>query len=340
MSKKIKRMKRRTETQHYVSQFYLRGFTNATGQMFCYDKVASRSHPTSTEAAAQEPYFYEIPPGSFQNNVNMPINTVEKALGVVERTWAPLHAQLIKCADAGHLPSELTVTYAFFLFLQWMRTKTYRDTMHELAQKTMQAHTDDLIAANFPGEKATITVGKEIFAAMHYQQLFDWDSVQRKAAALERHSWVVGLNQTNHLFYTSDHPVVRRGNRRDADGRLMVGILDPGIEFAFPLDSRHILLILERTHFAQWRKHDNHAIPLTPEQVRDYNGLQVMRSSQRVFCADDDFGLAREICSAHSEIRDPNRHRVVVETTPIIPNGVGEDGKERWKNNLFVTALE
>jgi Protein of unknown function (DUF4238) len=332
--------KRRTETQHYVSQFYLRGFVNATGRMFCYDKAANLSHPTSTEAAAQEPYFYEIPPGSFQNNVNMPLNTVEKALAVVERTWAPLHAQLIKCADDGHLPSELIVSYAFFLFLQWMRTKTYRDTLHEVAQKTMQAHADDLIAANYPGEKATVTVGKELSAAIHYQELFDWDTVQRKAAELERHYWVVGLNQTDHLFYTSDHPVVRRGNRRNADGRLMVGILDPGIEFVFPLDSRHILLILERTHFAQWRKHDNRAISLTSEQVRDYNGLQVMRSCQRIYSANDDFGLARELCSAHPEIRNPNRSRVVVETTPIILAGVGEDGKERWKNKVFVTALE
>lgn len=73
----------RTETQHYVPQFYLRGFTNDTGRMFCYDKVAERSHPTSTEAAAQEPYFYEIPPGSFRDH-NVPVNTIETALNVVE----------------------------------------------------------------------------------------------------------------------------------------------------------------------------------------------------------------------------------------------------------------
>jgi hypothetical protein len=52
----------RTATQHYVPQLYLRGFTNASGGMFCYDKQADHSHPTSTRAAAQEPYFYELPP--------------------------------------------------------------------------------------------------------------------------------------------------------------------------------------------------------------------------------------------------------------------------------------
>ena len=86
MSGNGQKKKHRTEDQHYVPQFYLRGFTNAASRMFCYDKVADRSHPTSTQAAAQEPYFYEIPSGSFEN-VNVPVNTVEKALSVVERNW-------------------------------------------------------------------------------------------------------------------------------------------------------------------------------------------------------------------------------------------------------------
>ena len=88
--------------------------------------------------------------------------------------------------------------------------------------------------------------------------------------------------------------------------------------------------ILECTHFAEWRKPDNRAVPFTADQVRDYNGLQVMRSSQRVFCSENDFGLAREVCTAHPEIRDPNRRRVRVETTPI----------KDMKNYMTVTALE
>ncbi len=330
--------KHRTETQHYVPQFYLRGFTYRPGKMFCYDKASDKSHPTSTAAAAQEPYFYEIPPGSFQD-ANIPVNTIEKALSVAEKFWAPLHAALIKSADQGRVSAELTVEYAPFLVMQWMRTRTYRDTMREIAQKSMQSLTDDLVEVNFPGQdKPKVTVGD--MAAMHSQKIFDRKEVDRISDDLERHFWVVGINNTEHLFYTSDHPVVRRGNLRSTDGRLMVGILDPGIEFAFPLDSRHILLILERTHFSEWRKHDNRGIVLSDDQVRDYNGLQVMRSSQRVFCAGDDFELARKVCVAHPEVRDPSRPRVRVDTTPILPAGVGEDGKERWKNYMFVTALE
>ena len=46
---------------------------------------------------------------------------------------------------------------------------------------------------------------------------------------------------------------------------------------------------------AKWREHDNQAVPLKAEQVRDDNRLQVLRSGQRVYCAEDDFELAREV---------------------------------------------
>jgi hypothetical protein len=338
MGKDGQKKNHRTETQHYVPQFYLRGFTNAARRMVCYDKVSDKTHPTSTHAAAQEPYFYEIPPGSFKD-VNVPVNMVENALSVVEKTWAPLHAALIKSADLGRITATLTIQYAPFLVMQWMRTKTYRDAMHQIAEMSMQSLADDLVGVNFPGESVEVKLGDNAMAAMHSQKLFDPKTVERMSDDLGRHIWVVGINDTDHLFYTSDHPVVRRGNLTH-EGRRRVGILDPGIEFAFPLDSRRILLILERTYFADWRKQDNKAVRLTVEQVRDYNALQVLRSCQRVFCAADDFELARQVCRDRPEVRDPARPRVRVETTPIVPAGVGEDGKKQWKNYMVVTALE
>lgn len=255
---------------------------------------------------------------------------MEEALGVVEKTWAPLHAKLIRSADEGRISAAVTMEYAPFLVMQWMRTRTYRDTIREVTQKSMQSLADKLVEVNFPGaKKPKVTVDDQGMAAMHSQKIFDQEAVERMSDDLRRHYWVVGINNTEHLFYTSDHPVVRRGNQTQG-GRRLVGILDPGIEFAFPLDSRHILLILERTHFAAWQKNNNRGIVLSADHVRDYNSLQVMRSSQRVLCADDDFHLAREVCAAHPEVRDPNRPRVVVEMTPI----------KDMKNYIVVTALE
>jgi hypothetical protein len=296
--------------------------------MFCYDKVSGQSHPTSTKAAAQEAYFYEIPPTT---GLHVPVNTVEKALGAFETAWGPLLADFIKSADAGGITNQQALEFAPFLVMQWMRTKTYRGMAHELLKRFGQAQVDQLAEANELGMSPTFCVEKEGLPALHAQQIFDLDRVQYMARALEWHFWVIGINDTAHTFYTSDHPVVRRGNRKsDTDGRTLLGAEDPGIEFAFPLDSRHILLILERAHFAEWRRHDNKAVPLSAEQVRDYNGLQVMRSCQRVYCANDDFDVARRVCEDHPEVRDPDRQRFHVENTPIV----------NLRSQTIATALE
>jgi hypothetical protein len=329
MARSGPKKKQRTKTAHYVPQFYQRGFTNASDRLFCYDKVSDKSYPTSTEAAAQEPYFYEIPPGGLEN-VNIPLNTVEKALSALERTWAPALRDFIASADAGSVSAQQVVDLAPFVVTQWLRTKAQREACYETMRKWFQAQVDDIVSVNNLGVDLTVHLGTRGLSALHAQQFLDERVVGRMASDLERLYWVVGINDTDHPFYTSDHPVVRRGNQRAQDGRVMVGVRDPGFEFVFPLDSTHILLILEKTHFAAWRQYDNMTVKLSPEQIRDYNSLQVMRSAQRVLCAKDDFEVARAVCAAHPGVRDPNRPRIVVENTPIV----------NMRNESMVIALE
>jgi hypothetical protein len=59
----------------------------------------------------------------------------------------------------------------------------------------------------------------------------------------------------------------------------------------------------------------------TGEKIRDTGPLWNFQSCRR----SGDY-------AAHMEVRAPNRPRVVVETTPILPAGPGDDGKEQWKN--------
>lgn len=322
--------RQRTKRQHFVAQLYLRRFADASGRLFCFDKVRGTSHPTSTAAAAQEANFYEIASGSFESGVEAPVNVVENALASIERMWGPRHGELLRCAEAGAVPAALKQEYSIFVVFQWMRTRSYRDAIHAVMQQYMQSIVNDLVDLNFPDhDKVTVHVGTNTLAAIHAQKMFDLDEMEKMAWQVQRLLWVIGVNGTSHPFYTSDHPVVRRGNVR-VNGRSGVGILDPGVEYAFPLDSRHILLMFERTHFAAWLEHENRSVVLSPEQVRDYNSLQVMRSNQRVFCADDDFGVASDVCRAHPEVCNPDRPRVVVESTPV----------RNMKNYTFVTALE
>lgn len=323
----------RTRAQHYVPQFYLRGFTGASGKMFCYDKASGNVYPTSPHDAAHQANFYEIAPGTTKSPVAD--NTVEKFLSRLEREFAPMLARLIRSADTDTIFPELLDYFSPYVALQWLRTKTFRDTIHQTCEKFMQAHAYDLIRANFPGQEAKVrvTVGTETMPALQAQFMLDPEAILGMTEALDHHTWVVGINRTGHLFYTSDHPVGRRANCCEG-GRRLLGARDPGIEYVYPLDSRHILLILERSYFRTWRRHDGRAVQLSTGQVEDYNGLQVRLSGQRLFCAEDDFDLARKLCAAEPEIRDPNRPRVKVETTAMV------DAGDTKKNYVITTALE
>lgn len=326
-----KRKTQRTEKQHYVSKFYLHGFA-IEERMFCYDKQNDHIYPTSIGKAAVESDFYEIRSTSQQA---VPDNFVEKELSRLENIWAPMLVALIRVADAGKVTPEQLLEHSPFLAIQWMRTKTYREAVFESTNKQLQEVSDNLVELNFPGLefKPQILIKKSGMAAVQAQHFLDPKVVNKMADGLDRHIWVVGLNHSEHPFYTSDHPVARRGNLMIGP-RQGVGVNDPGVEFVFPLDSRHILLIMERTHFTEWRQHDNRVVALTLEQIRDYNCLQVRRSSQRVYCEKDNFDLARTICAAEPAIRDPNRPRVTVGSTPMIRIG------DEMRSDTYTIALE
>jgi hypothetical protein len=319
----------RTKKQHFVSQFYLRGFTNAEGNLFCYDKLADKSHPTTTLAAAQEAYFYDLPPDAFPPGVPPDPQMVEKALSAAEGYYAPVLDGLIQGADAGEFSRQQAFDFAPWVVMQWHRTKSYRETAFDLMQKSGQTIVDGFLDANGIGVKLRFVLDPKQMPLIHAQKIFDREAVLPMAESLLQHLWVIGRNDTGHPFYTSDHPVVRRGNRKEG-GIPQVGANDPGVEFVFPLSSRHILLIMERGHFASWQPQDLRAVPLTGEQVNDYNRLQVLKSSQKLYCETDDFDLARAVCREQPEVRDPNRPRARVDRTPI----------KDLKNYIIATALE
>lgn len=321
--------KRSYHKQHFVPQLYLRGFTNATGNVFCYDKKADRSHPTTTLAAAQEANFYNLPAKAFPGQPD-DLQVVEKALSRMECYYAPLLGQLVTAADKGGFTRELVTEISPFIVIQYLRTKAHREAMYELLQKSGQSIVDEMTELNFPGAKPPRFVyERDYLPVIQAQMIFDEKVVLHMARPLERHIWMIGVNNTSHPLYTSDQPLVRRANIR-AYGRDFVGVNDPGVEFAFPLNSKHVLLIFERTFFAHLAKHNLRAEPLEPVNVKEINRLQVLKSAQRVYCATDSFDVARETCQQHPEIRDPDRPRVKVEHTPM----------KELKSYTIVTALE
>jgi hypothetical protein len=185
----------KNKKQHYVPQCYLRRFTNANQGLLAFDKVSGTSYPTTTHDAAQERYFYDLPPDAFQGQ-QVGVREVEKTLAEIEGDYCRQLGEFLAAADRGGVSHGQIDEFSPYVVLQWMRTKSYREVTFELLQKAGQAFVDPLVEANFPGEKVKVTLDRKSLPALHAEQFFDPERVRRFAFDLQRHLWVIGINKT------------------------------------------------------------------------------------------------------------------------------------------------
>lgn len=295
------------------------------GKVWCLDKSTLHTFHTSTENVAQERYFYDLPETDGSKIAEAPdelVQCVERIFSRMEDHLAPLLELAIPSAEQGGVPPSLIPALAPHISMLWHRTKEYR----ELLQAIITAHRQDLIAElmerNYP------EVGPESYpralpdpkavAAAHLCQLLDETKIRGFASALEKNIWAIGVNQTSIPLYTSDNPVIRRSHH--VSGTLPN--LSPegkGTEYLLPLSPRIVLLILERTHFADLARAHCGRIFLTEEAVRDYNQLQALRCYRHVFSAIDHFEDALQLYQNRPEARLLTRPRVAIHRTQSAP---------------------
>lgn len=200
---------------------------------------------------------------------------------------------------------------SFFVALQYIRTREFRDTMIDGSEKLK------LVLKKFIPEEKQDEFFERPFSdkthssLQHLDFMLDWDVLEDFSQKLYDHIWFVGLNFTAHDLYTSDHPVVRLPHMKHPF-RGNAGLSSPGIEIALPLSSRQLLIMRERTAFKAFAKFERKWIRLEDENVTCYNSLQVLQSNRQVYCARDDFSVAKEVCRRWPEKCNPERERVKV----------------------------
>ena len=143
------------------------------------------------------------------------------------------------------------------------------------------------------------------------------------AGHLASHIWIIGHRSPHHGFYTSDEPVTRYGNLpRSAYGN--DGIASKGVEVQLPISHDYCLTFYERSHFKWLEGKDGTVMEYADPQLMVYcRQWPVKYATRFVFCRDNDFELARQICAEEPHWRDPDRKRVTSnhDDEPI-PRGV------------------
>lgn len=307
--------------QHYVPKFYLKRFADSKDQVFVFDKFENKDFRTHINNIAQETYFYDFP-GELLSLEERQL--VENAFAEFDNWCAKIIQNFfeeITVRRKGKKPTQRKILHkkekiqlAEFMVLQLFRTKEFRETWIEMSEKAFQVILEKFIIPSNPitaPDKYKVEYNRDFASVDQAAFVFNEETLRTFVGILVSHIWLIGLNETKKTLWTSDHPFTRRAHlKRDFISH--TGIASPGIEIAFPLSPRVILILFERTYFKRINNLDGRIVQLNEDNVDYYNSLQMYSSYRQIYSSDDNFELAKEICRKHPELCSENKQRIAV----------------------------
>jgi len=307
MTGKVKR-------QHYVPQFYLREFAEDGQLVWVFDKSEEKAFKANIRDVASEWYFYDFPATSLAEGVDPQL--VEKELAKIEAQFSDaLETVLSEVQESGRIDPQHKSLMSQFMALQELRTPAARNSWIEMEETVMQRVLELQIQHKMPelsDHDYTVRVNPEVAAMRQAMFMFSPKMLLSICRILQNHIWLVGINETSQPFYTSDCPLVRRPHKEKKFWSTS-GLGSEGIEIAFPLTPKYILVLFDRRFFGDIACRDCGTIPINSDTVTYYNSLQVFQSSRQLYSPSDTFALAQEICHEHPEVRDPDRSQLEIQ---------------------------
>jgi hypothetical protein len=312
------------KSQHYVPRFLLRNFTSGGKQLiWAFDKHKDITFQTNIKNVAAERGFYDI-------KTSDSVLTLEPGLAKLEDKTSSIISELIKSKRLTSLGEESRKTLAYFLTVQFVRTKQHRVIIDAL-QGSLAAHLE---------KRGATTADVERLIGLPTEESSKKLSLRTVVGALEfvplllDKTWVLFETERWDSLYISDNPMTLH-NRQDHRPYGSLGLAVPGIEIYFPLSTTVCLALmcsslgqesvnaLERLQFLDQAgvKVDNfledasatrefcagvvNGTPnlLKKENVTMLNSLQVTFSSRFVYCETDNFDLVRTM------IKDDPKYR-------------------------------
>ena len=331
-----------TKKEHYVPRCYLENFEGKDGRIQVFDKVLLQTRNQLKGEIAAENYFYDI---DFEKLIEEKVplekqpqmkEDIEKIVGVTEwdevkqklkpkylekdilcpqeSMYNAVLKEIIKKSYGGNnwvienckpFSENERILMAWFITLQYVRTRARRDEMGEVIAKTCLAlakkkalTTEEIEMLNI----ANIKADKDFVKLQHNMVVLNHEKQEKMAETLDNHIWVMYVNKTNTPFYTSDNPVVAIPHKND-EYISYTGIASEGVEIAFPISPYLLLAMYERT-WHSGKVEEGKFVPIyNPERIDYYNGMQVIHSSRCVYSIMDNFEIARTVCNEHPQIR-------------------------------------
>jgi hypothetical protein len=320
--------------QHFVPRFYLQQFVNKSNRIHVYDKFRQASYCSNIEDVGTHNYFYNLSLETVAKHRALieeklrdenfskqakdeiiaqvsDVQMVEKYLSKLEDRFARILKDVLAGLEQrGRFKREHRHDIALMVALQFLRTKKRREGMIELERKMEEkvmeivGRMNEVNGTNFTASDLGVEFDINEATTRHNMFLFDAEYLEEIATIFNKHIWSIGVNWTNYPLYTSDNPVATKAHKTD-DWRSNTGIASPGIEIAFPLNSKFVIMMCDRNYFHDFEYRDNKLSNLTKDNVVHYNSLQVLSSYRHVYSRDNDFSLVEKMCQDMPDLTAP-----------------------------------
>ena len=298
----------RVKNQHYVPQCCLLRHTQNGKTIFVFDKPTRKAFPRNIDEVASETGFYDLSP-KFAKDFQI----VEKWLGKIESEATSAIDYFINCLEKtdsfNSKDHPLRVTIATFIAIQHARTALARQTQTERRELLVE----ELKARGIEPPAEMLNVPDERVKFQHCRLILDQGYLKQCAKIMFDHIWMVGQNDTIQPLYISDAPVTLYPHAKPANPFSGVGFITKGVEINFPISPKYVLMLCERSHFAQTHEHaEGRVTDLDDENVRFCNGLQVWNSRRQVYCIENKFEQVRAYEDKQPDFFNQHRPRVEI----------------------------
>lgn len=255
---------------HYVPQFYLCRFRDASDRLWAWDRDNDRVFATTPRSVAAEQSFYHLE--YYANQGHDPL-TMEKQFAALEQEVAAITAEWLSRIREGEPGSEIPIPdvnrdlVSLFLGLQFLRTADTRETLSAFASSPSDA-----------------PLSESERRMLHVDALWDDSLVNLFSDRVRSAIWMFGLNGTAVPFVTSDNPVAFRTS--DNAMWLKAGVLSAGTYVVYPLAPDVVMYCHPPEEpWSRLASFDSciSPVPFKPEMVESENSGQVFMASRFVF---------------------------------------------------------
>ncbi len=311
-------MDNKKKKQHYVPQCYLQQFCEDNEHLNVFDKDNESIFGSNILDVARELYFYDFPDFNEEEFIKLNSNytqdmineikecyknfgkgqSVENGFSTIETKFSEVLTDTIsKFMDDNkyclHKHNKLfnkieKKIMANFIALQITRTKMFRTLLKRVIYLKIRDQVNQIPKEEIIEEVFEKNMEKEA-AVVQAMFMGRPEIIGYIMGILIKRYWVIGINETSELLYTSDNPVAYKlmTNTDYNAYNLFVGFVNSDL-IVYPLNSKTILIMYNK-------KHEEKCVKLNKNQIKLFNTFQVKCSTRQLYSKDNNFNLAKKI---------------------------------------------